>query len=164
MSNFWKSVIIIFLILLVVWLLVDWLNSNDEVVTATPSPSVVITPFDPLESSEFPYRGNLIDVSGSGARGTAIARFKDGKYQLEAKFIDLPTPGVGFFYEGWVINQTNGEIISTGYVVFQKGGVLNIFISDRDLTTHSRYVLTLEPDDGDPAPAEHILEGTLIRH
>lgn len=40
---------------------------------------------------------------------------------------------------------------------------MNTYSSGEDLTDHNFYVLTIEPDDGNPAPADHIVEGTLKR-
>jgi hypothetical protein len=99
---------------------------------------------------------NLKDVTEGSASGKASAGFEKGEYKLSAEFSGLPELDDGYFYEGWVVRKS-GElsVLSTGKVVDNK----NIFVSDKDLTDHNFYVLTLEPDDGNPDPAEHILEG-----
>ena len=69
----------------------------------------------------------------------------------------MPEPEPGFFYEGWVVRAEPFNFISTGVASLDE----NVFEADQDLTDHDLYVLTIEPDDGDPAPAAHILEGTM---
>lgn len=87
------------------------------------------------------------------------------KYFLAGSFKNLPVLSPDFFYEGWVVRTGNNpEAISTGkvFAVDNNTTYINEFGTDVDLTDHDLYVLTLEPDDGDPAPAAHILEGTLL--
>jgi len=109
--------------------------------------------------------GSLEDVSGGSSSGEATALFSEGGYSLEAIFSNnLPEPEEGYFYEGWVVRRGIGlSVISTGaaYKDEDVGIYRNDYTDERDLTDHDFYVLTLEPDDGDPAPAEHILEGVL---
>jgi len=40
---------------------------------------------------------------------------------------------------------------------------MNNFTSDIDYSSYDFYVLTLEPNDGDPAPADHIVEGAVMK-
>ncbi len=51
--------------------------------------------------------------------------------------------------------------MSTGPAEILEYTYINIFTSSTDYSDHDFYVLTLEPDDGNTAPDEHILEGTL---
>lgn len=108
------------------------------------------------------YTDELVDVSGGTATGYAGAYFSD-EYYLFAEFEDLPVLEDGYFYEGWVVRQSPLSVISTGATVISEDMHYNEFSSEEDLTDHDFYVLTLEPDDGDPAPAAHILEGTMIQ-
>lgn len=103
----------------------------------------------------------LEDVTGSNATGTATSDYVAGTYVLSAQFENLPPLKEGYFYEGWVVRQGDEmRVISTGpTTVVDENSHINIFESTQDLTDHTYYVLTLEPDDGDPAPAEHILDG-----
>lgn len=104
----------------------------------------------------------LADVTGGESFGLAYAKFENGTYTMVAKFGNLPTLGEGYFYEGWVVRRGEDfSVISSGPAVVTEDGFVNIYQSQTDLIDHDFYVLTLEPDDGDPAPAEHILEGTL---
>jgi hypothetical protein len=111
----------------------------------------------------FSYSGELVDVSGGQAAGIAQAGFVDGTYNLLAEFANLSDPEEEFFYEGWVVRNQPLSVISTGRVDKNNGVYKNIFSSIQNLIGHSFYVLTLEPDDDDPAPAEHILEGTMSK-
>lgn len=109
----------------------------------------------------FSYQGKLEDVSGGSASGTSQANFSEGKYDLLAEFKNLPDPEGTDFYEGWVVRKDPFAFISTGKAREENGTYSNIFSSDQDYTEYDFYVLTIEPDDGDPAPAGHILEGTM---
>ncbi len=104
----------------------------------------------------------LADVTGGGSYGLAHAIFADGKYSLVVEMGNLPVPGEGYFYEGWVVRRGDAfSAISTGKAELVNDVYVNVFMSPTDYSDHDFYVLTLEPDDGDPAPDEHILEGTL---
>jgi len=83
-------------------------------------------------------------------------------FMLLAEFDELPDPEGDDFYEGWVVRQNPLSVISTGQLEKDEAGYLNFFTSPVDYTGHSRYVLTLEPNDGDPAPADHVVEGDFI--
>ncbi len=121
----------------------------------------------------YQYRGELMDVTGGGtigginsqgeAGGLARASFEDGTYSLNATFGNLPEPSGTDFYEGWVVRKSPLRVINTGKVEVLEGVYTNLYSSGQDLTDHDFYVLTIEPDDGDPAPAEHVLEGVMKR-
>lgn len=115
------------------------------------------------ESSFDPqYSGDLSDVTGGDASGFVQVEYEDGNYKLVAVFEDLPEPEGTDFYEGWVVRRgENKSVISTGKAEAPDGIYVNMFESTEDLRDHDYYVLTLEPDDGDPAPAEHILDGVI---
>jgi hypothetical protein len=107
--------------------------------------------------------GALADVTGGGSFGLAHARFVDGQFILIAKLCGLPDTAGGYYYEGWLLKRgAQMSVISTGRAErANEDWYLNVFYSPSDLVDHDYYVLTLEPDDGNPSPAEHILEGTL---
>ena len=110
----------------------------------------------------YDYYGDLVDVSGGQAAGVAQAGLTDGLYNLLSEFDQLPELEDDYFYEGWVVRKEPFDFISTGQTIKKGENEFNVFSSDLDLTAYDFYVLTLEPDDGDPAPAEHILEGTMF--
>jgi len=114
------------------------------------------------EEMTYSYSGTLEDVSGGDSSGVVQAIFEDGTYSMRAAFADLPAPEGTDFYEGWIVRKGEDfDTISTGEAVLVDGEYVNTYEADQDLTDHSFYVLTIEPDDGDPAPADHVLEGTL---
>jgi len=114
--------------------------------------------------TDYQYSGSLEDVSGGNATGVANANYDQSGYTLHATFINLPELDEGYFYEGWVVRKSPNDVISTGTANMENGVYLNRFSSNENLTDHNFYVLTLEPDDGNPAPAEHVLEGTLTEN
>lgn len=100
--------------------------------------------------------------TGGNATGLALAGIVNGQYQVTATFENLPDPSDDSFYEGWIVRQ-DGElsVISTGVATKQDNTYVNTYTSSQDYTDHVQYVLTIEPNDGDPAPAEHVLDGVL---
>lgn len=112
------------------------------------------------------HRGELKDVTGGAASGTVFTGMgmtSELRFILVAGFSDLPELMPGYFYEGWIVRRTDPfNVVSTGALTEDEGGWTNIFTADGDFTDHDFYVLTLEPDDGDPAPAAHILEGDIL--
>lgn len=117
-----------------------------------------------MKDMEYAYAGELADVSESGASGTAMANYDAaGGYMLYVTFENLPALEDGFFYEGWVVRRGEDfSVISTGELELTPEGYVNTYASGTDLTDHTFYVLTLEPDDGDPAPADHVVEGEMM--
>ena len=130
-------------------------------------------PANEANAIEFTHQGELDDVTDgavvrgittvSSTKGTAQAGFDDDLYVLEVLFIDLPDPQGDDFYEGWVVRRgADMSVISTGVIEKEDDTMSsNVFTSPVNLLDHDFYVLTLEPNDGDPAPADHILEGVL---
>lgn len=114
-----------------------------------------------IMAMQFDYSGELKDVSGGNASGTASFSFKDGTYNMLATFANLPELTNDDFYEGWVVRKSPFEFISSGKLEKANGTYSNAYSSGKDLTDYNFYVLTLEPNDGDPAPAKHIVEGTM---
>ncbi len=118
------------------------------------------------------YSGELFDVTNGGdvlsintngaASGNAEASFENGVYSLRATFENLPDPENNEFYEGWIVRKgINFDVLSTGVAQKVDGVYINEFSLEEDISDHTFYVLTIEPDDGNPAPADHILEGDL---
>ena len=117
---------------------------------------------DELEAPLSTYISQLKDVTGGEATGLATVMYWEGDYDLNVMFYNLPELEEGYFYEGWIVRRGDDmSVLSTGATTIENSVHLNIFSSEEDLTDHDYYVLTLEPDDGDPEPAEHILDGVL---
>lgn len=113
-------------------------------------------------STIYDVAGDLEDVTGGNATGVAQAGTMDGDYVLYATMENLPELEEGYFYEGWAVRHTPFDFISTGAAEQQEDGTwVNAYKSATDYSDYTNYVLTVEPDDGDPAPAEHILEGMM---
>lgn len=120
----------------------------------------------------YQFSGELSDVTEGAeirgittegnATGVAKANWDGSQYLMVASFENLPEPQGEDFYEGWIVRQDPFEFISTGKAVLVDGVYVNGYRSDMDLTEYDFYVLTLEPNDGDPAPADHIVEGTMV--
>lgn len=133
---------------------------------------VVEAKIEKMEVKEFQYKGLLSDVTKGSIRGTntngnatGIARAGfDETYSLRVTFENLPDPAGDDFYEGWVVRRGEDfNVISTGPVGKIEDQYINVYMSNTDFTDHDFYVLTLEPNDGDPAPADHIVEGTMTK-
>lgn len=114
-----------------------------------------------IEKQQYPYEAALHDVSGGVATGIARSGVFNGTYNLYVTLKDLPDPKSAEFYEGWIVRTDPLRLVSTGKVGRVDGSYTDIYLTGQDLTDHPRYVLTLEQNDGNPAPATHIMEGEL---
>lgn len=105
---------------------------------------------------------NLFGLLTEGnAKGQVQTLLKDNSFHLLAKFQDLPTPPQGHYYEGWVVRLEPFRYESTGKLEQTGENFINVFGSTKDLLEHDFYVVTLEPDDNDPTPSLHVLEGEI---
>ena len=108
-------------------------------------------------------RAELTDVSGGSASGLATRKFDAGVFD-HSILADLPDPGEGKFYEGWLVKGVQGEVgfevVSTGKMRIAKGGYLLEFSSKTDYSQFNEVVVTLEEKD-DSTPEKHILEGSF---
>ena len=74
-------------------------------------------------------------------------------------------PGISeeyYYYEGWLVRPVPFEYFSTGDMVHNEDGewVLEWFGEEnKDYSSYTEVVITLEPRDENPAPDIHILEG-----
>ncbi len=102
-------------------------------------------------------------VTPADASGFAKAAYtKQDGYQLHAVLDKLDDPKIDDFYEGWVVRKSPFAFISTGKLTKESDGKWhNKYASDIDYTDYDFYVLTLEPNDGNDAPADHIVEGDV---
>ena len=126
------------------------------------------------ESFRYDYDGELADVTdGQTIRGISTDGMASGfamfaytpedMFVMKATFEALPEPENGDFYEGWLVRREPVAFISKGELEMVDGQYVNLYQSETDYRDHEFYVLTLEPDDGDPAPADHIVEGVLLK-
>lgn len=162
-TTLWTLVIIILIALglVFIWPSLETGEPNTE-------PADGALPFEPMTL------GTLDDVTNGevvrgittspNTTGTARAGFDGDIFIVEADFFNLPDPVGDDFYEGWIVRRGEDfSVISTGVLTREDVGTYtNVFTSNTDLLDHTVYILTLEPNDGDPAPADHILEGELM--
>lgn len=100
-----------------------------------------------------------VQFNGTEMWSASIQLDENGDTFVYAEFDVLPDPGADNFYEGWIVRQTWWfNFYSTGELEVKDGKWINTWTGEWDLTDHTFYVLTLEPNDNDPAPAEHVLE------
>ena len=65
------------------------------------------------------------------------------------------------FYEGWLVNPKTQQFISTGVMKTNEDGSRSLeYSNETDYTQYSKVIITAE-HDLDPAPGEHIIEGTF---
>lgn len=76
-----------------------------------------------------------------------------------AMFEYLPDAWPDNFYEGWIVRMSGWlSVLSTGELIMKDGVYVNDWSTIDNIDDHTFYVLTLEPRDNDPAPADHVLE------
>ena len=103
-------------------------------------------------------------VTSNDAAGHASVMLEDGKFSLHAEFVWLTDPEWEDFYEGWLVQQSPLKFISTGELYKKDWNYHNRFDSKTNYSSYDFYVLTLEPNDNDPAPAAHVFEWKVIMH
>ncbi|MEK7094588.1 MAG: anti-sigma factor [Patescibacteria group bacterium] len=104
----------------------------------------------------------LASETGRQGSGTATSSFLDGEFQ-HIVVSNLPDPGAGYFYEVWLIRSKPFDFFSTGRLI-QHADDLKwylIYSGKEDKTDFLKVVVTIEKDDRNAAPGEHILEGIL---
>jgi hypothetical protein len=117
---------------------------------------------------EVVFSADLADVTqGQEVRGTQFDGMASGMFRIgfvgemfgvEAEFYGLPDIVGTDFYEGWLVRPEPFDFVSTGVVTKEGDNYVNRYLTEVDLSTYTKYVLTIEPDDGDPRPAEHVVE------
>lgn len=104
----------------------------------------------------------LADVTGGNAYGIAHATFKTGSFTLIAQMGNLPDPASKYYYQGWLVRREGSlTVLSLGRVQKTENRFAIVYLTSTDLSAYDFFVVTLEFDDGNPAPGEHILEGIL---
>lgn len=108
----------------------------------------------------------LKDVSDGTASGVARIAFPNDTTEHFVHAEDLPVLDDNSFYEGWLVSDAqDGDFFSTGEMIFnQERQMWELdYSASGDQSDYAMVVITREPRDDDPAPAEHILEGTFLR-
>lgn len=124
--------------------------------------------FEVMSDFEFSTTLSLEDVTnGAKIRGTQFTAEGMGevgygwnvdKFVLKGTMMNLPDPNGTDFYEGWLVKSSPFRFVSTGALVKDGDNYVNRFVTETDYSEYDMYVLTIEPDDGDTRPAEHVLE------
>jgi len=111
---------------------------------------------------------SLADVTGGQVSGIAWRRYEaeavgdeTAKFYHKVEATGLPALEKGFFYEGWLVGEAG--FFSTGRMaVFPDGTGILYYKALEDKSDFSSVLITLEPEDGDPAPAAHVIEGRFL--
>ncbi len=104
----------------------------------------------------------LVDVSGGSASGVAIRSTSDDRFSHSVKAVLPEIDREAFFYEGWLLRKVPFDFFSTGEMVTNS---LGEFVLEwegplgENFNDYTKVVITLEARDGNPDPAQHILEG-----
>jgi hypothetical protein len=107
---------------------------------------------------------NLEDVRGGGGSGEAKRGTKDGVFYHTVTATLPEINREAYFYEGWLVRKVPFDYFSTGEMVTNKEGEFVLEWEGEEGENYEDYtevVITLEPRDNDPSPAEHVLEGTF---
>ena len=105
-------------------------------------------------------------VSGSKdfpANGLAKVHVFEKGVSLHTLQVNVAMPKDGTFYEGWLVNPKTNERLSTGHLKSLFGDVRHNldYQAERDLRAFTKVIITLEKDDGNPAPGTEIATGIL---
>lgn len=108
----------------------------------------------------------LKDSEGRGYTGIARRGIEKDLY-THVVVAELPAIDTErYFYEGWLVQPGVLTFFSTGEMFVREDGKWGLVweVQERDqeveVADFTRAVITLEPRDGDPAPAaDHVLEG-----
>ena len=101
----------------------------------------------------------LKDVSGGQAVGTAWRQYDDSRFYHKLEANNLSSLDKGYYYEGWLVGDQG--FFSTGRLAVIEGKGTLYYKADEDKSSFRGVVVTQEPEDGDPAPDQHILEGSF---
>lgn len=106
----------------------------------------------------------LQDVRGGGGVGEAKRGTKDGVFYHTVTATLPEIDREAYFYEGWLVRKVPFDYFSTGEMVTNKEGEFVLEWEGEEGASYADYtevVITLEPRDNDPSPADHVLEGTF---
>ncbi len=103
----------------------------------------------------------LTAVDGSNSSGAAYRLFKDGKL-YHAVMATMPEPQEGNVYEGWLVQPSPLQFLSTGVMKKNEGGIWTLeYTSDNEYPSYTKVVIT-EETVVDAIPETHIIEGSFF--
>lgn len=104
---------------------------------------------------------DLTDVRGGSSWAVASRQIEDAVFR-HTIVANLPALAEGYAYEGWLLVEEPFLFFSTGTFQPNADGTFGLVwegVRGKDYQHYTQVIVTLEPIDGDPAPAEHVLEG-----
>ncbi|MDO8469212.1 MAG: hypothetical protein Q7S29_05650 [Candidatus Peribacter sp.] len=107
--------------------------------------------------------GAIVGTAATPANGlTKIHVFEKG-VSLHTLQVNVALPKDGSFFEGWLVNPKTNERLSTGHLKSLFGDVRHNldYQAERDLRAFTKVIITLEKDDGNPAPGTEVATGML---
>ncbi len=161
------------LVFVIVWIFVSLSDNDDrldevveEVVQVTDAETDEIE--DILDTDTF-EQTSLADPNGRGYTGIARRGIENDLF-THVIVADLPAINTdAYFYEGWLVQPGVLQFFSTGEMFAREDGKWGLVweVQENDqkvnVVDFPRAVITLEPRDGDPAPAaDHVLEGDFV--
>ena len=107
--------------------------------------------------------GPIAGTKDMPANGLAKVHVFEKGVSLHTLQVNVALPKDGSFYEGWLVDPKTKERISTGHLNSLFGDVRHNldYQAERDLSTFTNVIITLEKDDGNPAPGIEVATGTL---
>lgn len=136
-------------------------QDNTMMEPTTDSDTMMMEAWIPLQHVAVGQTIRWISFDGSETAQGMLMAGANGGTDLSVYFQNLPATGADNFYEGRLVRKSPFKFISTGPLEMKDGMYVNDRMSSEDYLDFNHYVLTLEPNDNDPAPAEHIFEGDL---
>jgi hypothetical protein len=103
----------------------------------------------------------LKDATDGSSWGVAD-RVVEGKTFQHTVIATLPAVSDEFVYEGWLVREYPFDFFSTGQLMPRADGTFFLVWQGplgEDFETYVKVVITREPQDDDPSPFEHVLEG-----
>ncbi|HUV47285.1 MAG TPA: hypothetical protein VMW29_04070 [Candidatus Bathyarchaeia archaeon] len=102
------------------------------------------------------------DLVGSGAEGEVKRAFSDGKFYYRLNVSGLRLPEKGYYFEGWF--KKGDDFLSVGRLELSALGEAKLYYTaSEDRSEYNQILVTLEPEDGNEAPAKAVLEGEFER-
>lgn len=100
----------------------------------------------------------LEDLESVGIKAEAKRAFSDGKFYYRLKGTGFALPEKGYYFEGWF--KKDDDFLSIGRLEINTlGGAELYYTASEDRSDYSQILITLEPEDGNSAPAKIVLEG-----
>ena len=103
---------------------------------------------------------NFKRIVGGTITGEAKRAFSDGKFYFRVKTTGLKTTEKGYYHE--VFLEKDSSYFSVGRLeVDTIGNGVLYYSSSINKTDYNKVIVTIEPEDGNPAPATTVLEASF---